>query len=167
LHSLPVPAATVAPVTPTTLPNAIRSTSRSIGRARERWPAGSHHHRTNILARMEPSKERLRLIRGSLELSDGPLRTAAVLYLHKLVSCTPASRPPLRYINRLFSARSGPSRDRPPTTAPGPAARTGRPWMVARRHAFSRLEIPRKAKPCQLLSFSTSSFWVERWEPIR
>ena len=33
-------------------------------------------------------------IRGSLELSDGLLRTAAVLYLPKVVSCTPASRPP-------------------------------------------------------------------------
>ena len=32
--ALPAPAATVAPVTPTTLPNAIRSRSRSIGRAR-------------------------------------------------------------------------------------------------------------------------------------
>jgi hypothetical protein len=107
LRSLPAPAATAAPVTPTTLPNAIRSRSRSIGRARERWPAGSHRSRTNILARMEPGKGRLRLIRGSLELSDGPLRTAAVLYLPKVVSCTPASRPPLRYINRLFSATSG------------------------------------------------------------
>jgi hypothetical protein len=31
---------------------------------------------------------------GSLELSNGPLRTAAVLYLPKAVSFTPASRPP-------------------------------------------------------------------------
>jgi hypothetical protein len=46
------------------------------------------------------------MIRGSLELSDGPLRTAAVLYLPNVVSCSPASRPPLRYINRLFSAKS-------------------------------------------------------------
>jgi hypothetical protein len=52
-------------------------------RTRERWPAGCHHCRTNILARMEPGKGRLRLIRGTLELSDGPLRTAAVLYLPK------------------------------------------------------------------------------------
>jgi len=88
------PGATAVPVTPTTLPNAIRSRSRSIGRARERWPAGSHRRRTNILARTEPGKGRLRLIRGSLELSDGPLRTAAVLYLPKVVSCLPASRPP-------------------------------------------------------------------------
>src|SRR6516162_9225423 len=51
--SLPAPAATAAPVTPTTLPNAIRSRSRSIGRTREHWPAGSHHRRTNILGRME------------------------------------------------------------------------------------------------------------------
>ena len=56
LGSLSVPAATVPPVTPTTPPNAIRSRSRSIGPARERWPDGSHHHRTNILARTEPGK---------------------------------------------------------------------------------------------------------------
>jgi uncharacterized protein YcgI (DUF1989 family) len=56
LRSPPAPAATAVPVTPTTLPNAIRSRSRSIGRARERWPAGSHRRRTNILARMEPGK---------------------------------------------------------------------------------------------------------------
>src|SRR5436853_7093855 len=54
LRFLPAPAATAAPVTPTTLPNAIRSRSRSIGPARERWPAGSYRGRTNILARMEP-----------------------------------------------------------------------------------------------------------------
>src|SRR5437762_5725423 len=77
LRSLPAPAATAAPVTPTTLPNAIRSRSRSIGRTRERWPAGSHRRRTNIPARTELGKGRPRLIRGSLELSDGPLRTAA------------------------------------------------------------------------------------------
>jgi hypothetical protein len=47
------PVGTVAPVTPTTLPNAIRSRSRSIGRARARWSAGSHHRRANILARTE------------------------------------------------------------------------------------------------------------------
>ena len=39
-------------------------------------------------------KERLRLICGSLERSDGPLRTAADLYLSRIVSCTPASRLP-------------------------------------------------------------------------
>jgi hypothetical protein len=49
LRSLPAPVATAAPVTPTTLPNAFRSRSRSIGRARKRWPAGSHRCRTNIL----------------------------------------------------------------------------------------------------------------------
>jgi uncharacterized protein YcgI (DUF1989 family) len=36
--------------------DAIRSRSRSIGRARAPWPAGSHHDRTNILARMEPGE---------------------------------------------------------------------------------------------------------------
>jgi hypothetical protein len=50
----PAPAATAAPLTPTTPPSAIRSWSRSIGRAKERWPAGNHRRRTNILARMEP-----------------------------------------------------------------------------------------------------------------
>ena len=59
LHPPPAPAATAAPVTPTTLPNAIRSRSRSIGRARGCWPAGNHRRRTNILARMEPGKGRL------------------------------------------------------------------------------------------------------------
>src|SRR5262249_15011160 len=60
LIALPAcPAATAAPVTPTTLPNAIRSRSRSIGRAKERWPAGNHPRRTNTLARMEPGKGRL------------------------------------------------------------------------------------------------------------
>src|SRR6516162_3971901 len=82
---------TAAPVTPTTLPNAIRSRSRSFGRTRERWPAGSHPRPTNILARMEPGKGRLRLICGSLELSDCLLRTPTVLYLPKVVSCSPAS----------------------------------------------------------------------------
>ena len=56
LLSLPVPAATAVPVTLTTLPSAIRSRSRSIGRAGARWSAGSHHRRTNILARMEPGE---------------------------------------------------------------------------------------------------------------
>jgi hypothetical protein len=55
-RSLPVPAATAAPVTPTPLPNAIRSRSRSIDRARERWPAGSHQRQTNILVRMGPGE---------------------------------------------------------------------------------------------------------------
>ena len=64
--SLPAPAATAAPVTPTTLLNAIRLKPRSIGRTRERWRAGSRRRRTNILARMEPGKGRLRLIHGSL-----------------------------------------------------------------------------------------------------
>src|SRR5215831_2122523 len=40
-----------------------------------------------------PVKRRLRLICGSLELGDGLLRTPTVLYLPKVVSCTPASRP--------------------------------------------------------------------------
>src|SRR6516165_12451289 len=64
--SLPAPAATAAPVTPTTLLNAIRLKPRSIGRTRKRWRAGSRRRRTNILARMEPGKGRLRLIHGSL-----------------------------------------------------------------------------------------------------
>jgi hypothetical protein len=83
---------------------------------------------------MEPGKGRLRLIRGSLELSDGPLRTAAILYLHKLVSCTPASRPPLRYINRLLSVESrcdalavGRTYLFPPISLGG--ASLARPWL--------------------------------------
>jgi uncharacterized protein YcgI (DUF1989 family) len=56
LRSLPAPAATAAPVTPTIVSNAIRSRSRSIGRTRERWPAGSHRCRTNILAPTEPGE---------------------------------------------------------------------------------------------------------------
>src|SRR5215472_12760441 len=88
-----VSAATAAPVTPTTLPNAIHSRSRSIGRTRERWPDGSHHYQTNILAGTERGKGQLRLIR-SLEPSDGPRPTTAIPYLPKSVSCTPASRPP-------------------------------------------------------------------------
>ena len=59
LGSLHAPGATVGPVTPTTLPSAVRSRSGSIGRARERWRAGSHHHRLDILVRMEPVKGRL------------------------------------------------------------------------------------------------------------
>jgi hypothetical protein len=51
-------------------------------------------------------KERLRLICGSLERSDGPLRTAADLYLPKSVSCTQQADYPLRYINRLFVPRA-------------------------------------------------------------
>jgi uncharacterized protein YcgI (DUF1989 family) len=47
------PGAPVAPVTPTTVPSAIRSRSRSIGRARAHWLAGSPQRRTSILARME------------------------------------------------------------------------------------------------------------------
>ena len=62
--SLPAPAATAAPVTPTTLRSAIRLKPRSIGRTRERWRAGSRRRRTNILARMEPGNGRLRLIHG-------------------------------------------------------------------------------------------------------
>jgi len=69
--------------------------------------------RTNILARMEPGKGRLRLIRGSLELSDGPFRTAAVLDLPKLVNCTQQADHPPRYINRLFSsAKTGRAKPR-------------------------------------------------------
>ncbi|HZY60051.1 MAG TPA: hypothetical protein VFE56_09825, partial [Candidatus Binataceae bacterium] len=45
----------------------------STGRARERWPAGSHHRRTNILAYMEPGEGRP-LIGGSLEPNNSPLR---------------------------------------------------------------------------------------------
>src|SRR5215472_16828330 len=40
-----------------------------------------------------PVKERLRLICGSLEPGDDPLRTAAILYLPQSVCWTPASRP--------------------------------------------------------------------------
>ena len=35
-----------------------RRQAKSIGRARERWPAGSRHHRTDILALMEPGEGR-------------------------------------------------------------------------------------------------------------
>jgi hypothetical protein len=59
LRSLLVPAATAALFTPTTRPSAFHSWSRSIGRTRERWPAGNHRRRTDILARMEPGKGRL------------------------------------------------------------------------------------------------------------
>jgi hypothetical protein len=106
LGSLAVPAATAAPATPTTQPNAIRSTSRSIGRARGCWPDSNHQRPTNILARMEPGKATTPTNRGLIELSDGPLRTAAILYLPKKISCTPGSRPPGAYINRLFSANA-------------------------------------------------------------
>ena len=65
-----------------------------VHRPREEALAGSHHRPTDILARMEPGKRPLRLIRGSLEPSDGPLRTAAILCLPKSVRWSPASRPP-------------------------------------------------------------------------
>jgi uncharacterized protein YcgI (DUF1989 family) len=48
LRSLLVPAATAAPLTPTTRPSAIRLWSRSIGRAKERWPAGNHRRATKV-----------------------------------------------------------------------------------------------------------------------
>jgi hypothetical protein len=68
--------------------------SRSIGRARARWPDGNHHYPANILARMEPAKAATPTNRGSIRTRDGPLRTAAILYLPKKVSCSPGSRPP-------------------------------------------------------------------------
>jgi hypothetical protein len=81
LHSLPAAAATAAPVTPMTLPNAIRSRSKSIG-ARESVGRLAVTTAEQIFSlAWEPGKERLQLRCGSLELSNGPLRTAAVLYL--------------------------------------------------------------------------------------
>jgi hypothetical protein len=91
-------------------------------RTRERWPAGCHHRRTNILARMEPGKGRLRLRCGSLELSNGPLRMAAVLYLLRASAAPQQADHPLCYINRLFSAsclpRGGYSQALPAPGAP-------------------------------------------------
>src|SRR5262249_61623187 len=73
-----------------------------IDHARRRWLTGSHHRPTDILARMEPGKRPLRLIRGSLEPSDGPLRTAAILCLPKSVRWSPASRPPAALLRLAF-----------------------------------------------------------------
>ena len=56
-----------------------------------------------------PVKERLRLICGSLELSDGPLRAAADLYLSRIVRFTPASRLPAALHQSALCANSGPS----------------------------------------------------------
>jgi hypothetical protein len=87
-------------------PHAIRSRSRSIGRPSARWPAGSHHCRTNILARMEPGEGPIRLIRGSLApvmVRFGGRRSGTC----PMSSAAPRQTDhPLRYINRLFSASS-------------------------------------------------------------
>src|SRR5215472_1944940 len=52
-------------------------------------------------------KERLRLICGSLELSDGPLRTSVDLYLPRIVSFTPASRLPAALHQSALCAING------------------------------------------------------------
>jgi hypothetical protein len=86
--------------------NAIRSRSRSIGRPSARWPAGSHHCRTNILARMEPGEGSIRLIRGSLAqvmVRFGRRRSGTC---PKVSAAPQQADHPMRYINRLFSARS-------------------------------------------------------------
>jgi len=54
-------------------------------------------------------KKRLRLICGSLELNDGPLRTAADLYLPRFVSFAPASRLPDALHQSALCATSRPS----------------------------------------------------------
>ena len=52
-------------------------------------------------------KERLRLICGSLKLRHGPLRTAADLYLPRIVSFTPASRLPAALHQSALCATPG------------------------------------------------------------
>ena len=57
---------------------------------------------------MEPGKAGTPTNRGSIELSDGPLRTAAILYLSRRSAAPQEADHLVRYINRLLSANSGP-----------------------------------------------------------
>ena len=57
--------------------NATCSRWRSIGRARERWPAGSHHRRQIFSLAWSPVKRQRRLISGWFELNEGRFGSSA------------------------------------------------------------------------------------------